>query len=119
MKKLVLPVVALFMLCACFSAKPLTSKSLTQYDEHTDYRVDDSRGGFTVTVYYSRYQFFTERYDILAEVEDRVRKIATAYAEKKRRQIRPIDTNRAVISWGRKPMPGITTCHYQVPVEYY
>lgn len=119
MKRLVFLMVLILLVGGCFSAKSLTTQPLTKYDEHTQYRIDDNQDGFTVTVYYSRYQFFTERYDIIAEVEEIVRGIALAHAEEDGKQIKPIDTSKAIMSWGRKPMPGITTCHYQVPMEYY
>lgn len=48
------------LLTACTTPVAYTDKPMEQYDKNTNYTVEDNPGGFTVSIYYSRYQFIPE-----------------------------------------------------------
>jgi hypothetical protein len=73
-------------------ATPLgySERALQRYDRDTTYRIDEHSSGFTVTAYYSRYQFIPESDAVNAAGKSALLNIAydTAYA--RGRAIEPI-----------------------------
>ena len=73
-------------------------------------KVADTRGGFTVDVRYSRYQFIPESGALL----EACRSIATARAfeeaRNRGREIEPINEQSIRISTGRNGLLGLTSC---------
>ena len=51
---------ACIVLASCAQPMTYTSAMMTAYDKDTSYAVEDSPGGFTVSIEYSRYQFIPE-----------------------------------------------------------
>jgi hypothetical protein len=47
-------------LVACTRPAGYINAPLARYDGDTEYRMDDRPDGFTLTIYYSRYQFISE-----------------------------------------------------------
>ncbi len=63
-------------LSGCATPVKYTSGPTAQHDKNTKYTVDDRSDGFTLNVYYSRYQFVPES----GAVADACRSQATALA---------------------------------------
>ena len=119
MKKLAFSMVALLLVCGCFTAQNLTDESLVQYDKHTKYTIsDETDEGFTLTVYYGRYQFFTSRGNIAWDAFDKLKIIAREIAQEKGKKIKPVKQEELITSYGRNAMTSTTYCHCQTRVRY-
>jgi hypothetical protein len=97
------------MLCGCATPVGYTEKSLARSDKDTSYRIDEHEDGFTITVYYSRYQFIPES-DAVAQA-GRSALLSTAYdvAEARGKKIQSINEQRIKMSMGRNGVSGITS----------
>lgn len=107
-----------FMLTSCATPVGYSEKPLARIDKNTTYRVDDHPDGFTITVYYSRYQFIPES-DAVAQA-GRSALTSTAYdiADARGRKIEPINEQRIKMSMGRNGVSGITSWTGTVKVFY-
>jgi len=105
-------------LCSCATPVGYTNQPLQTSDKNTEYRIDKMDNGFSITVYYSRYQFIPES-DSLADACKSVL-LATAYdhADKVGKEIQKINEQRIKLSLGRNGLSGITSCSATVPVKY-
>lgn len=110
--------VALCLIGGCATPVGYTEKPLARSDKNTSYRVDDDQDGFTISVYYSRYQFVPES-DAVAQA-GKSALLSTAYdvAEARGRKIQPINEQRIKMSMGRNGLSGITSYSGTVKVYY-
>lgn len=91
---------------------------MTEYDRDTSYRIDDTAFGFTVTVYYSRFQFIPESDVVKDAGRAAMLNIAHEVAESRGKMLRPIDEQRIQMSMGRNGFSGITSFSGSVTVVY-
>ncbi len=108
----------ILILFACGIPVSYTNQPLQTYDKDTEYRIDDIENGFTINIYYSRYQMFPESSVVAASCKSALTSIAYEYAEAKGKKIKPINEQRIKISMGRSEFTGITSCSAMVKVEY-
>jgi hypothetical protein len=98
------------LLSACATPVSHTNTPLSTYDKDTEYGLEDRADGFGITVYYSRYQFIPESDAVATACKSALTSIAWEIAEKKGKQIEPINEQRIRISMGRNVLSGITSC---------
>ena len=105
------PVILLsLILSACATPVNHTNISLSTYDKDTEYGLEDRPDGFGITVYYSRYQFIPESDAVATACKSALTSIAWEIAEKKGKQIEPMNEQRIRISMGRNGFSGVTSC---------
>ena len=98
------------ILAGCATPVSHTNIPLSTYDKDTDYGIEDRADGFGITVYYSRYQFIPESDAVATACKSALTSIAWEIAEKKGKQVEPINEQRIRISMGRNGFSGITSC---------
>ncbi len=98
------------LLTGCATPVSHTNIPLSKYDKDTEYGVEDRADGFGITVYYSRYQFIPESDAVATACKSALTAIAWEVADKKGKQIDPINEQRIRISMGRNGLSGITSC---------
>lgn len=97
-------------LAACATPVSHTNSPLSTYDKDTEYGLEDRADGFVITIYYSRYQLIPESDAVATACKSALTSIAWEVAEKKGKQIEPINEQRIRISMGRNGLSGITSC---------
>ncbi len=95
-----------------------THRPMQTYDRNTEYGIEEHEGGFTLTVYYRRYQFWPQSDSIVMACKSNLTSIAYEVAEGKGKKIKPINEQRIKLSTGRNILTGITSCSATVPVDY-
>lgn len=111
--------VALTILYAgCATPVGYTEESMQKSDKNTSFDVVDTKDGFTITVFYSRYQFIPES-DAVAEA-GKSALLSKAYdvADARGRKIEQINEQRIKMSMGRNGVTGITSWTGTVRVFY-
>jgi hypothetical protein len=83
---------------------------LATYDKDTEYGLEERPNGFALTVYYSRYQFFTESSAVATACKNQLTAIAWEHSDRVGRKIEPLNEQRIRISMGRNGISGITSC---------
>ena len=115
---------ALVLICAagffggCASPVSYTEKSLTRVDKDTSYRIDEHEYGFTITAYYSRYQFIPESGAVAQAGKSALLSTAYDVAEARGKKLQPINEQRVKMSMGRNGVSGITSWTGTVQVFY-
>lgn len=105
-------------MAGCATPVGYTEQPLARIDKDTSYRIDDHSDGFTITVYYSRYQFIPES-DAVAQA-GKSALLSTAYdiADARGKKIQNINEQRIKMSMGRNGVSGITSWTGSVKVFY-
>lgn len=98
------------MLSGCATPVSHTNIPLSTYDKDTEYGIEERSDGFGITVYYSRYQFFPESDALAIACKSALTSVAWEIAEKRGKQIEPLNEQRIRISMGRNGISGITSC---------
>lgn len=111
-------VVSFLFLTACATPVGYTNKPLQKANKDTEYRIDNNKNGFTITVYYSRYQFIPESDALVDACKSALTSTAYDHADKVGREIESINEQRIKISMGRNGLSGITSCSATVPVKF-
>lgn len=106
------------LLVGCATPAKLTNSRLVEYDRNTDYAVDESSNGFTVSIRYARYQFLPESDAVAVACRQQATAIAWEVARTRGREIQPVHDQEVRISMGRNGVSGITSCTASVPVYY-
>ncbi len=109
-----LPLIA----AACATPVSYTEASMTRYDKDTVYAIDDTPQGFTLTIYYSRYQFIPESDAVSVACKQALTALAYDLAEKRGRKIQPVNEQRIRTSFGRNGFSGITSCSATAPIAW-
>lgn len=103
-----------FFVIACLAgcATPVshTNAPMNEYDKDTEYAVEDRPNGFALSIYYSRYQFIPESSAVATACKSMLTAIAHEVAEKRGKQIEPVNEQKIRISMGRNGLSGITSC---------
>ena len=76
------------------------------------------QAGFSLTVYYSRYQFIPEADAVALACKSALTSIAHELAERRGREIKPVNEQRIRISMGRNGVSGITSRSATAPIDY-
>lgn len=97
------------VLLSCATPASYTDKPLTNFDQNTQYRIDDHSDGFTVTMAYSRYQFIPESDAVAAVAKNNLTAICYEVADSKGKKILPVEEQRIKMSMGRNGVTGITS----------
>ena len=100
---------ALFM-SACATPVSHTNIPVSTYDKDTEYGIEDRPNGFSITVYYSRYQFIPESSAVATACKSQLTAIAWEHSDKIGKPIKQINEQRIRISMGRNGLTGITSC---------
>lgn len=98
------------IVAGCASPLAYTTAPLVQLDRDTSYSVEDRPTGFSLTILYDRYQFIPESTAVAAACKSAITALAHTLAERKGRQIAPLDEQRIQLSMGRNGFTGITSC---------
>jgi hypothetical protein len=98
-----------FFLVSCATPVGYTEEELSRYDKNTTYRIDERDDGFTITMYYSRYQFIPESDAVSVAAKSNLTSICYEVADSKGVKIKPINEQRIKMSMGRNGFSGITS----------
>lgn len=106
------------LLSGCTTPIGYSEKPFVRVDRDTSYQLDEHPDGFTVTVYYSRYQFIPESDAVSTAGKSAL--LATAYeiADARGKKIQPINEQRIKMSMGRNGISGITSWSGTVKAFY-
>jgi hypothetical protein len=118
MRALIGTVLVLSMATGCATPVGYTNQPMQTYDKDTEYHVDDTPSGFTLTIYYSRYQFIPETSATATACKQALTSLAYELADRRGRKIQRIEEQRIKISFGRNGLSGITSCSATAPVEW-
>lgn len=101
-------------------ATPVNHTNIPQstYDKDTEYGIVNRDDGFIITVYYSRYQFFSESDVIASACKSQLTTIAWEYSDKIGQPIELVNEQRIRISMGRNGLTGITSCQATAIVKW-
>ncbi len=102
--------VILIVVAGCATPVNYANQPLSTYDKDTEYAVENQPDGFSITVYYSRYQMIPESQAVLAACKSNLMALAWEIADRKSKKIQPINEQRIKISMGRNGLSGITSC---------
>ncbi|WP_081859242.1 hypothetical protein [Desulfohalovibrio reitneri] len=116
--KTMLCVALAMLLASCATPVGYTNKPLQSYDKDTDYRIDEKDGGFTIVIYYSRYQFVPESDAVLESCKQQLMSIAHEHGESVGKSVLPINEQTIKVSMGRNGLTGITSCSAMGSVSY-
>lgn len=106
------------VLCSCATPVGYTEQPLQRADKDTTFRLDEHADGFTVTVYYSRYQFVPESDAVAMAGKSALLSKAYEIADARGKRIAPINEQRIKMSMGRNGLSGITSWSGTVRVFY-
>lgn len=116
--KILFLAILLSIMGGCTRPMGYTNEPMQTYDHNTEYTIQDKDNGFTLTVYYERYQFIPESDSVLQACKSNLTAIAYEIAEARGKKIKPINEQRIKVSMGRNGLTGITSCSASVPLEY-
>lgn len=100
----------IILLSACATPVSHTNIPMTKYDKDTEYAIEEREDGFSITVYYSRYQFIPESGAVATACKSMLTSLAWEIADKKGKEIEQINEQQIRISMGRNGITGITSC---------
>lgn len=83
---------------------------LATYDKDTEYNITEREDGFSIVVYYSRYQFIPESDAVATACKQQLTAIAWEHSDNIGKLIEPVNEQRIRISMGRNGFSGITSC---------
>ena len=106
------------ILSGCAQPVSYNEKMTTVYDKDTEYRIDETPDGFEISVKYNRYQFIPESSAVATACKSQLTAIAWEYADKRHKEILPINEQRIQISMGRNGLTGITSCEARVASKW-
>jgi len=106
------------LLSSCATPVSHINIPLHTYDKDTEYGVEQNDDGFSIVLYYSRYQFIPESSAVATACKSNITAIAYEYADSKKKEIEPINEQRIKISMGRNGFSGITSCQATAVVKW-
>lgn len=118
MKRVTNLVLLAIVLSGCATPVSHTNIPLNTYDKDTEYGIEKREDGFSITVYYSRYQFIPESDAVATACKSQLTALAWEHAEKQNKEIEPVNEQRIRISMGRNGFSGITSCQANALVKW-
>jgi hypothetical protein len=115
---LILGFVCLVSLAGCATPVSHENVAMHTYDQNTEYSISEHPKGYTITVFYSRYQFIPESDAVATACKAALTSIGWETADKQGKEIKSINEQRIKISMGRNGLSGITSCQASVLVEW-
>lgn len=106
------------LVAGCATPVSHTNIPLSTYDKDTEYGIEESDGGFGITVYYSRYQFIPESNAVATACKSNLTSIAWEHSDQVGKPIEPVNEQRIRISMGRNGLSGITSCQATAIVKW-
>lgn len=106
------------VLISCATPVSHTNAPLSTYDKDTEYGIENREDGFSITVYYSRYQFVPESSAVAMACKSQLTAIAWEHADNQGKKIEPVNEQRIRISMGRNGISGITSCQANTIVKW-
>lgn len=116
-KAVVAGFVGLGLLAGCATPVSHVNAPMNTYDQNTKYSVIDHPKGYTITVFYSRYQFIPESDAVATACKSALTSIGWEVADNRGVEIKPINEQRIKISMGRNGVSGITSCQASALAE--
>ncbi len=117
-RRVVLSVLGVLVLAGCATPARHTTARMIEYDKDTEYAVEGRPDGFTVSIYYSKYQFIPESAVVSTSCKSMLTSIVYEVAEKLGQQIQPINDHKIRVSVARYALLGITSCEASTTVDY-
>lgn len=120
MKYLKIPaLMACLVIAACTTTTPpYSGRQMSTYDMVTEYTVEYVPDGFTLTVNY-RYQRFTMLSGTAAaECKTAAINVANSLADRRHRQIEPVDDQRFKLNTSRNWFGKVTDCSATAPIAW-
>lgn len=105
-------------LIGCATVVKQTNAPMSQYDKNTKYTIDPNPAGFSVSIYYSRYQLIPESSAVATACKQVLTSIAHEHASNVGREIEQINEQAIRLSMGRNGMSGITSCSASAPAKW-
>lgn len=102
----------------CATPVAFTDKGMDRYDKNTRIAIDERPDGFTVSIYYSRYQMIPESSAVATACRQQALAAAWDIARKRGKKIQQINEQEVKISMGRNGVTGITSCTASAPAYY-
>ena len=102
----------------CATPVGYTEDPMQREDKNTTYNVEDHENGFTITVFYSRYQFVPESDAVSEAGKSALLSKAYDVADARGREIKKINEQRIKMSMGRNGVSGVTSWTGTVRVFY-
>ena len=106
------------LLSGCATPVGYTERPMQRIDKDTTYSVEDRLDGFSITLYYSRYQFIPESDAVGDAGKNALLSQAYSIADSRGKSIKPINEQRIRSSMGRNALSGITSWSGTVSVYY-
>jgi len=110
--------ITMHLITGCATPVRYTSEPMESYDKNTKYVIEEIKSGFSISVYYSRYQFIPESDAVAVSCKSQLKAIAWEHADEKNRKIEPLNEQRIKISMGRNELTGITSCSANVSAKW-
>ena len=117
-KTFILGLVFLISLAGCATPVSHENIAMQTYDQNTEYSISEHPKGYTITVFYSRYQFIPESDAVATACKAALTSIGWETADKQGKEIKSINEQRIKVSMGRNGITGITSCQASVLVEW-
>tara|TARA_B110000879_G_scaffold120175_1_gene159542 strand:+ start:196 stop:621 length:426 start_codon:yes stop_codon:yes gene_type:complete len=117
-KTFILGLVFLISLAGCATPVSHENIAMQTYDQNTEYSISEHPKGYTITVFYSRYQFIPESDAVATACKAALTSIGWEVADKQGKEIKSINEQRIKVSMGRNGLTGITSCQASVLVEW-
>lgn len=114
----ILPLIIIFSLGGCSSTAVYTDKEMQVYDKNTKYNVEHRENGFSLNIFYSKYQFMPNSGPIQIECKQLLTSLAWDYADEQKKKIKPLNEQRIKMSLGRNALTSHTSCSANAIVEW-
>ncbi len=108
---------AVCIFAACASPDTVIKRALSPFDNDTEYSIEENDSGFSITVYYSRFEI-VESTDVAKACKQQLAAVATTYARDKQREIEPISEQQIKTSMDRTRLKGRTSCQADAVVSW-
>ncbi len=109
---------AALLIASCTTPIGYSNEPLQNYDRDTEYRIDARSDGFTVTIFYKRYQFIPESDALTQACKSALLSIAHEHADGLGRAIQQINEQRIKLSMGRNGFTGVSSCTASVSAAF-
>jgi hypothetical protein len=116
--KFIYAILLLFLVSGCATPVRYTNAPLSTYDKDTEYAIEKREDGFSITVYYSRYQFIPESSAVATACKSQLTAIAWEHSDNEGKKNEPVNEQRIRISMGRNGISGITSCQANAIVKW-
>lgn len=111
-------ILTLILTASCVSTTSFINKEPIKYDRYAEYKILDTKKGFDIEVYVSKYQFFLNRNKLLDLCKTYTNKIAEEHATKNNKKIKELNFESIQSSYSSNELTGIRNYNCYTKVEY-